>query len=441
MKVNCGNRRGQAVILFTLMLVPLLGMIGLVVDIGWAYYRHQAAQAAADAAASAAGIAASAAAGGGGATCSTHAVSCPVGEYVCPANPSTTPTNNLDTGCLYAKENGFVTTGRQKVTMQAGVGAAPTASGVTISYWVVAKVSEQIPQMFSAVLGFPNATITARATTGTRDGSAGGCIITLNPTLPGALSGSGTPNITSGCGVYVNSNSSTAINLNGGASITTNGTARTQIVGNCSGCGNISPAPQTGAPTITDPFADMNPPTVGSCTQTSTLSLGSHDSQTISPGVYCGGWDLSAQSHLSLNPGTYVIRAPSGGGTWALNMGGQTTLSGTGVTIYIQTGGISMAGGASVNLTAPSSGTYQGILFFQDRSDTTASTLVGGTGQLMNGVLYFPKANLTYTGGSSTNATATTIVSDTLTMVGNSWINAAAITQFTGTTGGAFLIE
>jgi hypothetical protein len=100
-----------------------------------------------------------------------------------------------------------------------------------------------------------------------------------------------------------------------------------------------------------------------------------------------------------------------------------------------------MAGGADVNLTAPSSGYYQGILFFQARNNTTASTLVGGTGQLMNGVLYFPSAQLTYTGGSSTQATQTTIVANTLSMVGNSYISAASTTQFTGSTGGAYLIE
>jgi hypothetical protein len=59
----------------------------------------------------------------------------------------------------------------------------------------------------------------------------------------------------------------------------------------------------------------------------------------------------------------------------------------------------------------------------------------------MNGVLYFPNAHLTYTGGSNGVYTQTTIVSRTLSMVGNSFISAAATTQFTGVTGGAFLID
>jgi hypothetical protein len=422
--------------MFTLAIVPLFGILGLVVDVGWAYFRKQAAQAAADAAASAAASAAYAWAGGSG-SCTTAHIACYSTEYTCPATPSTTPTDNIGNGCLYAKENGFVSSGRQKVTFQSGVGAAPTAVGVTIGYWVVARVSEDIPQLFSAVLGFPKATVTARATTGTRDASAGGCVITLDPTADDSLSISGTAGLTSGCGVFVNSNSGSAINTNGGGTITTTGTARTQIVGNCNGCANISPAAQTGVATMTDPFADMSPPTFNSTQcddSTNPVSLGSHDMRTISAGIYCSGLNVGAQSHLTLNPGTYIVKN-------GVNIGGQATISGTGVTIYVLTGAVSMSGGASVSLTAPTTGVWQGILFYQDRSNSSASSLVGGTGQLMNGVLYFPDAHLTYTGGSSLTATATTIVSDTLSMVGNSYIAASAVTSFTGVTGGAFLIE
>ena len=227
-------------------------------------------------------------------------------------------------GCLYAKQNGFVSTGRQKVTFQSGVGAAPTAAGVTISYWVVVRVSESIPQLFSAVLGQPEATVTARASTGTRRASGGGCVIVLNPSASNALLMSGTPSLTSGCGVMVNSSSSSAINTNGNGTITTTNGSLTQIVGNCNGCSNIHPAAQTGAASFTDPFADMTPPTVGSCTNTG-VSVGSHDTATINPGVYCGGIDLSSHAALTLNPGVYVIQN-------GLSLGAQTTLTGTGVT-------------------------------------------------------------------------------------------------------------
>ncbi len=417
--------------LFTLAVVPLLGMVGLVVDIGWMYFRKQAAQTAADAAAAAAAAAAYSSAGGGP-SCTSTGISCSSTEYVCPANPSTTPANNLEVGCLYAKENGFVTAGRQKVTIQSGIGAPPTAPSVTISYWMIVRVSETVPQLFSAVLGFSAGTVTARATTGTREGSAGGCVLTLNPSLVG-MTISGAATLTSGCGVYINSNNNQAITMNGGATITTSGNARTQIVGNCNGCASISPAPLTGQPTFSDPFADMNAPSAGIC-QTG-ISMGSHDTQTISAGTYCGGWDLTSHADLTLNPGTYYVRGN-------INLGSQTRLrSNGGVMIYLEDGYINMQGGAAVDLSAPTSGYYQGVLFFQARGNTNPSTLVGGTSQTMNGVLYFPSANLTYTGGSSTAATQTTIVADTLTMVGNSYIQAASNTQFTGNIGGAFIVE
>jgi Flp pilus assembly protein TadG len=35
MRSHTRRRKGQTAILFTLSLVPLLGMVGLVVDIGW----------------------------------------------------------------------------------------------------------------------------------------------------------------------------------------------------------------------------------------------------------------------------------------------------------------------------------------------------------------------------------------------------------------------
>jgi hypothetical protein len=163
--------------------------------------------------------------------------------------------------------------------------------------------------------------------------------------------------------------------------------------------------------------------------------MGSHDTQTISAGTYCGGWDLTSHADLTLNPGTYYVRGN-------INLGSQTRLrSNGGVMIYLEDGYINMQGGAAVDLSAPTSGYYQGVLFFQARGNTNPSTLVGGTSQTMNGVLYFPSANLTYTGGSSTAATQTTIVADTLTMVGNSYIQAASNTQFTGNIGGAFIVE
>jgi Putative Flp pilus-assembly TadE/G-like len=429
-------RRGQTAVMFTLMMIPLFGVVGLVVDIGWAYYRREAAQTAADAAASAAAEAAYAAAGGGAPLCSTPGVACYSDGYTCPTTISSA-TNNILAGCMYAADNGFTSTGKQRVVIQSGVGTAPTSSGVTVAYWVVVRVTEQIPQLFSSVLGYPNAVVAARTTTGTRVATSGGCVIALNPAAAGSISMNGNTNLTSGCGVFDNSSSADAINIVGGGTILTTGSAKTQIAGGWQGSGTISPAPQTNQPHMGDPFADMDPPTYSGCTNNG-VSGGSHDHLSLAGGstitVICGDLSLGAQSTLTLGAGLYVV-------TGSISMGGQTSMSGSGVTFYLPNGGVSMAGGATVSLSAPSTGDWQGILFYQKRGNATGSTLVGGTNQQMNGVLYFPSANLTYTGGSGVVATATTLVCDTLTLVGNSYINASATTAYTGNTGGVSLIE
>jgi hypothetical protein len=100
-----------------------------------------------------------------------------------------------------------------------------------------------------------------------------------------------------------------------------------------------------------------------------------------------------------------------------------------------------MAGGATVNLSASTSGPYQGVLIYQDRQDTSSANLSGGASQIMNGVLYFPSAPLSYSGGSSTSATATTLVSKTLSLTGNSYIQqAASAPQANAKPSGVYLI-
>jgi hypothetical protein len=66
----------------------------------------------------------------------------------------------------------------------------------------------------------------------------------------------------------------------------------------------------------------------------------------------------------------------------------------------------------------------EGILFFQDRSVVTSKkdTISGGSSSKIDGVLYFPKSNLVYSGGSSLDG-YTTIVANTLTVSGNSTLN------------------
>jgi len=164
------------------------------------------------------------------------------------------------------------------------------------------------------------------------------------------------------------------------------------------------------------------------------VSLNGHDNATISPGVYCGSISVTGQASLTLNPGTYVLKN-------GLSVGGGTTLTGTGVTLFNQSGSISVSGGGVVQLTAPISGTYQGIAIFQDRANTNKLSLVGGGSQFVNGGVYAAAAEIDYTGGSTTQSLSTLLVGNTIVFVGNSYLTATPKTGYSGGAGGPTLIQ
>jgi hypothetical protein len=176
------------------------------------------------------------------------------------------------------------------------------------------------------------------------------------------------------------------------------------------------------------------PPAVGSC-DSSGVSIGNNQKLTINPGVYCGAINVTGHAVLTLSAGLYVIT------TGGLSVGGQATLNGSGVTLYVQSGSVGLSGGATTNLVAPTSGAWQGILFFQDRANTSSASLVGGSAQLMNGVLYFPTTHVDYNAGSTTSNQSATLICDTLNVTGNSYITATGNSPFMTLFSGIGLLE
>jgi hypothetical protein len=129
---------------------------------------------------------------------------------------------------------------------------------------------------------------------------------------------------------------------------------------------------------------------------------------------------------LSFAAGTYNIWGASG-----LSLGGVLAhISGTGVTFYLgpSAGGLNLnAGNASslsllnyIQLVAPTTGTYAGILFFQNKLNTNAACIGGcgtnGTNSLTGafnflqaqGAFYFPGASLNFSGCCQTSGTYNT---------------------------------
>jgi hypothetical protein len=133
---------------------------------------------------------------------------------------------------------------------------------------------------------------------------------------------------------------------------------------------------------------------------------------------------MDVKGTLNLAPGTYYL---DGG---QLNLGSQAYLNGSGVTFVLTSStptdptsfaDVSMNGGAVVNLSSPTSGTYKGVLFYQDpRAPFGNSTINGNSASSMEGGLYFPSRQLTFNGNTGLQTRCIQLVARRLVFSGNS---------------------
>lgn len=427
------NQKGQAALLYTLISTALFGVIGLAADVGWMYFREQAAQSAAEAAAWGGALAALSSSPGGF-TCGTSSVTCQAATS-CPNPIPTTGGNNIYNACLYAKDNGFQvsSTSKQNVTIAANTTTPTTVSGIYPEYWVTATVTERVPQFFSAVLGNLNGLVSSRSTVGIEGKVPPQCIYVLDRTDADTLDASGGTVVSTTCAIQVNSNAAAAAQVSGSAIVTA---ASMNVVGTytTSGTAYFSPTPTTGAPSITDPFINLPAPSYGSTCDQTNYTLGNANTATLSPGVYCGGIHITGSAVVSFNSGTYIML---GGG---LTVDRGAVVSGSGVTFYL-TGnstyayaGVNLVGGTSSTFSAPTSGTYKGVLFFQDRtiSSPAASSVANGANAQLNGSIYLPTSTLSFMGGSSTNIPYTALIVYKLIFTGGAYMQYDATAAHTG---------
>jgi hypothetical protein len=79
-------------------------------------------------------------------------------------------------------------------------------------------------------------------------------------------------------------------------------------------------------------------------------------------------------------------------------------------------------GGATVDLSAPSSGPTAGMVMFGDPNMTagTAFKFEGGASQTLEGAVYLPEGAVSFAGGANTTNGCTQLIADTINFVGNS---------------------
>src|SRR5580692_2168579 len=142
------SERGQILLMMTLATPLVFGGLALAIDVGWAYYRREVSQAAADGAALAAARAAMRSASGNY-TCGSNGVWCGAAT-TCPTTPVASPTTSFDNACMMASANGL---SGQTVTVQANnTASVPTVSGPSVDYWVTVRVYHAGSRLFAGVV-------------------------------------------------------------------------------------------------------------------------------------------------------------------------------------------------------------------------------------------------------------------------------------------------
>ena len=221
--------------------------------------------------------------------------------------------------------------------------------------------------------------------------------------------------------IYVNSTSSSAVRLTGSktAKKMTIDPGDFQILqpGACSGCNHTTVSctgcnwngerPWTSySPSLPDPLRSLAAParpTDGSCT-----------GSVCQPGFYSG--TLSRTSNTTLNPGIYYLNnGISITGTASLTCAGSCA---GGVMLYIAGGSVTLAGGSTINLPAPSSGTYKGIVIFQARTDSNPVKIAGNAGSStpisFGGIIYVPNSTQVTLATGTATLTAKAIVAQNI---------------------------
>ena len=260
--------------------------------------------------------------------------------------------------------------------------------------------------------------VAVSATAIANNGPASGCIYTLDPSgIDVGLTGTGSLTMPD-CGVVIDSASSNALNLSGGAVISAQSIG---IVGgyNQSNNSQVNPIPVTGIAAASDPLSYLKPPSFSNtaCLSDPHITSGTHElGPSVAGGVVCyNGFSVSSGGSTILDPGTYIING-------AMSMSGSGTLSGTGVTIYLAppNGSLSLTGSGALQLSAPTdpSNPYNGILFYQDPTDTNSMKIAGSSGSNIQGIFYAPDASLSLSGASGSQIYADLVV-HALSIAGN----------------------
>jgi putative Flp pilus-assembly TadE/G-like protein len=410
---------GQALMLTALLLVVLMGFAGLAIDMGVMRYEKRLQQTAADAAA----IAGASNLGFPDVVSGAQNAAASVGFTDNGGGQVSNCAAGAAVGTICVEVNNPPLTGPHAGDSSSNCTPAP-------SCYVEVLVAEVHPTYFMKILSINSEPITARAVAANLGSATGnGCMYiggTPNESIEGLdISGNAILNA-SNCrilddGNYTNTGGASTINA---YSIGVSGSS----IGGGSGsvaCVATGPCPTFGVPASFDPLQNLPVPAVQSPSFGTVTTAGTW---TLQPGTY-SSIIIGSGSTVTFNPGIYYISAPG-----SVTFAGPATVKGSGVTIYLEKG-TTPSNGASIDmvasgnqvsniqLTAPTSGTYAGILIFQDSRDFQNTTIGGDNSSFFDGALYFPEGKITFFGNAGAGFNVAFVDADEVVLGGSTTVN------------------
>jgi hypothetical protein len=270
-----------------------------------------------------------------------------------------------------------------------------------------------VSTFFASIFGITQLDLSASAIAVANKGELT-CLLTLNPDAEDALRLDSNANVAvNDCAVHVNSTDATALFVRSNSTLTADTVC---VAGGYqdNSSGGINPTPQTNCKQQADPLADLPAPDTAGCDVTD-YSLSSNNSDTIDPGIYCGGISVSSNADVTFNPGTYVIK------DGVFNARSNASLDGAEVFFYLtgNTSLIDFDSNSDVDFTAPNTGDYAGILFFQNPDDGGVHRFDSNSSNNLTGVIYLPNGDLR----SASNTTLSSPTNCLMLVVGTAEFN------------------
>lgn len=289
---------------------------------------------------------------------------------------------------------------------------------------VEVTTSQSLP--FSSLFMSTPTSITVSATAQSSK-SVPNCVITLDKVGTG-VNITGSSNVNMNCGIASNSD----MDATSSDSIVAGALSAVGTVNEGSAISDSTSVNQ-GIGEIEDPYAGKlpTPNAQAGCSPNSWPLI--QGTITINPAIHgsCYAGLQIQGGTTTLMPGTYMI------GEKGISIAAGATLIAHGVTIIFtntassfndrKIGSFAIAGGATVQMSAPTTGTYAGIMVYQDPrtpdNNRNWVNITGNSSSSFEGAVYAPSVGVKFTGNSGMNTNCMQIVSMYASFEGNTSVN------------------